>query len=107
MEVAASQLSVTDRLRLIDELALSAPDDQPPTLSTGWLEEIERRSAEIDDGTVATESWDNLRRRLFAKHGVEGASRCTLRSLIRAFFSVFFACGETLSVVSAKKNARG
>ena len=54
---AASQLSVTDRLRLIDDLAASAPDDQPPTLSEAWLAEVERRSAEIDAGTVTPEPW--------------------------------------------------
>ena len=71
---AASQLSVADRLRLIDQLAASVPDDQPPSLSQEWLAEIERRSAEIDSGSVATESWDSVRGRLFGKHGVEGAN---------------------------------
>ena len=51
---AASHLSVADRLRLIDQLAASVPDDQPPSLSEEWLVEIERRSAEIDAGSVAT-----------------------------------------------------
>jgi len=69
---AASQLPVTERLRLIDELAASVPDDQPPTLSSAWLEEIERRSAEIDSGAVSTEAWPDVRRRLFDKHGVDG-----------------------------------
>ena len=69
---AASQLSVTDRRRLIDELASSMPDDQPPRLSDAWLSEIERRSDEIDSGTVATETWSDIRSRLFAKHGVDG-----------------------------------
>ena len=42
----ASQLTVTDRLRLIDWLAASVPDDQPPTLSEQWIVEIGRRSRE-------------------------------------------------------------
>ena len=54
---AASQLPVSDRLRLIDELASSVPDDQPPQLSADWLREIECRSREIDSGAVATEDW--------------------------------------------------
>ena len=66
----ASQLSVTDRLRLIDDLASSVPDDQPPHLSEEWLTEIRRRSEEIDSGTVQTESWTVIRDRLFARHGV-------------------------------------
>ena len=45
---AAFQMSVGDRLRLIDDLAATLPDDQPPSLSSEWLEEIGRRSAEID-----------------------------------------------------------
>jgi putative addiction module component (TIGR02574 family) len=71
---AASQLSVADRLRLIDQLAASVPDDQPPSLSETWLAEIDRRSKEIDSGAITTEPWDAIRSRLFRKHGVEGAS---------------------------------
>ena len=70
---AASQLPVTDRLRLIDELASSVPDDQPPSLSEPWLKEIQRRSEEIDTGTVKTEPWTDVRERLFRKHGVDSA----------------------------------
>ena len=70
----ASQLTVADRLRLIDQLAASVPDDQPPSLSEQWMAEIDRRSNEIDDGAVTTEPWDSIRSRLFHKYGVEGAS---------------------------------
>lgn len=70
---AASQLSVADRLRLIDALAASVPDDQPPSLSDAWLNEIQRRSAEIDAGTATTEPWENVRQRLFEKHGMNDA----------------------------------
>lgn len=69
----ASQLPVDDRLRLIDDLASTVPDDRPPTLSTEWLAEICRRSDEIDTGAVNTESWSEIRARLFAKHGVSDA----------------------------------
>jgi putative addiction module component (TIGR02574 family) len=72
---AASELPVADRLRLIDELAASVPDDQTPSLAEAWLEEIHRRSAEIESGAVPTESWDVVRSRLFKKHGVDGADR--------------------------------
>jgi len=71
---AASQLPMADRLRLIDVLASSVPDDQPPSLSDAWLEEIERRSDDIDSDTVQTEAWADIRSRLFDKHGVEGAN---------------------------------
>jgi len=66
----ATQLSIKDQLRLIDDLASSVPDGQPPHLSSEWLAEIRRRSDEIDDGSVETESWTTVRERLFAKHGV-------------------------------------
>lgn len=71
---AAHQLSVSDRLRLIDELASSVPDDQPPQLSDAWLREIDRRSNEVDSGAVVTEDWADIRARLFTRHGVDGAS---------------------------------
>jgi len=70
---AASQLPVGDRLRLIDELASSVPDDQPPRLSDAWLREIDRRSNEIDSGAVVTENWAEIRARLFTKHGIASA----------------------------------
>ena len=71
---AASQLPVSDRLRLIDDLASLVPDDQPPQLSVAWLSEIDRRSSEIDSGAIATEDWADIRARLFTKHGVDGAN---------------------------------
>ena len=71
--LAASQLPINERLRLIDELASSVPDDRPPQLSDAWLREIDRRSQEIDTGATATENWADIRARLFSQHGVEGA----------------------------------
>ncbi len=62
---AASQLSVDERLLLIDALAASVPDDHPPTHSPEWLAEIERRSAEIDSGAVTPIPWETVRERLF------------------------------------------
>jgi len=69
----ASQLPLYERLRLIDDLASSVPDDHPPHLSAEWLSEITRRSDELDAGTTKTESWSTIRERLFAKHGVRDA----------------------------------
>jgi len=40
-------------------------------LSEAWKLEIERRSQEIDDGSVETESWEEVRARLIARHGVK------------------------------------
>jgi len=71
---AASQLPVSDQLRLIDELAANVPDDQPPTLSPAWVAEIERRTAEVDAGTVATVPWAEVRRELFRRASSDGES---------------------------------
>ncbi len=68
---AASELPLPDRLRLIDDLASTVPDDQPPTLSAEWLGEIDRRSSEIDSGVVKTESWPTVRGRLRKSVGLD------------------------------------
>ena len=70
---AAVQLSVPERLRLIDDLASSVPDDQPPQLSDDWLNEIERRVADLDSGAVKPDSWEDVRQRLMriTGHGSE------------------------------------
>jgi len=62
----AIQLPVADRLRLIDELASTVPDDQPPQLSPEWLDEINRRAAELDSGAVKPDSWEEVHKRLLA-----------------------------------------
>lgn len=66
----ASQLPVDDRLKLIEALASSVPDDRPPSLSQDWLAEVQRRSEELDSGIVTTENWSSIRDRLFAKFGI-------------------------------------
>lgn len=53
---AASPLPPEDRLRLIDELWLV----QPP-LDESWVEEVAVRSKQLDDGTVQTTSWEEIR----------------------------------------------
>lgn len=71
---AAAQLSLSDRLRLIDELASSAPEDQPPHLSTEWVVEIERRVAELEAGTATVEDWSDVQKRLSRFLGRDSAS---------------------------------
>jgi len=66
---AASQLPVSDQLRLIDALAAHVPDDHPPSLSSAWVAEIESRTAEMDAGKVTTKPWTEVRRELFRKAG--------------------------------------
>ncbi len=70
---AAFALPVAERLQLIDALAATVPDDSPPTLSPEWLAELERRSAEIDSGTVKLIPWEEVRTGVFKKVGLERA----------------------------------
>lgn len=74
VRTAAGKLSVADRLRLIDELVASIPDDQPSSVSEEWTQEIGRRSEQIDNGAVATEPWSEIRKRLRDRVGLDDAS---------------------------------
>ncbi|HBN78278.1 MAG TPA: hypothetical protein DD473_21190 [Planctomycetaceae bacterium] len=60
-------LNAEERLRLIDELTANLPDNQPPQLSHEWTKVINRRSQEIDLGSVKTEDWESIRSRLIDK----------------------------------------
>ena len=73
VSAAAHKMPIPDKLRLIDELAATLPDDQPPALSPEWLTEIERRSAEIDAGKVTSEPWPQVRQRLMKQVGLDRA----------------------------------
>ena len=57
----AAQLPVANRLRLIDAIEETLPDDCLPPLSDEWLAEIRKRSAELDAGTVETIPWEQVR----------------------------------------------
>lgn len=64
---AASQLPVAERMRLIDELTETIPGLPAEGLSAEWLEQIDRRSREIDAGTAKLEDWESVRARLFQR----------------------------------------
>jgi putative addiction module component (TIGR02574 family) len=70
---AALQLPVDQRLRLIDELAATVPDDRPPSLCEEWLAEIEKRAAELDSAAVTPVPWESVRKDLFRKVGLDRA----------------------------------
>jgi putative addiction module component (TIGR02574 family) len=57
----ASQLSLDARVRLIEALWDTVPDDAMPLLSDDWLAEIHRRSAEYDAGIVQPIPWGQIR----------------------------------------------
>ena len=70
---AAFALPIDQRLKLIDELASSVPDDQPPALSPEWRAEIDRRSAAIDAGTEKLIPWEDVRKKIYQKFGIDRA----------------------------------
>lgn len=66
----ASRLSVSERIQLIEALWDTVPADCLPPLSNEWLEEIQRRSAEFDSGSVRTVPWEKIRAEALHRAGV-------------------------------------
>ena len=65
----ARQLSVKDRLRLIDALWDLVPPDADIPLHEDWAAELERRVAEIESGDAATVPWTTIRKEALARIG--------------------------------------
>ena len=57
----ASQLPLGERIQLIEALWDTVPNEALPPLSDEWIEEINRRSAEFDAGTVESIPWEQVR----------------------------------------------
>jgi len=57
----ATRLPVADRLDLIDAIWDTLPESSLPPLSHEWREEIARRSAEYDAGSVETIPWEQVK----------------------------------------------
>jgi putative addiction module component (TIGR02574 family) len=57
----ASRLPVVDRIQLIEALWDTVPADSLPPLTDEWLEEVRRRSAEYESGSVETVPWEQIR----------------------------------------------
>ena len=51
LEVAALQLTLADRARLVDRLIATL--DADPEVEEAWATEVERRQTEIEKGTVS------------------------------------------------------
>ncbi len=64
---AAFGLPVGDRMCLIDALASSVPDDCPLPLSPEWLDEIDRRSTELESGALSSLPWEQVQSELLRK----------------------------------------
>jgi putative addiction module component (TIGR02574 family) len=66
---SALSLPSEERFQLVE--ALLAADLTPPPFDESWRAAIERRSAEIDAGTVAEVPWSELRQRLRRQVGLD------------------------------------
>ncbi len=67
VETEALHLSVQERAQLAQRLLESLDDLTGAEAEQLWLIEAQRRSAEIDDGTVQLVSGDELERRVHAR----------------------------------------
>jgi putative addiction module component (TIGR02574 family) len=66
----ATRLPVADRIQLIEALWDTVPVNGLPPLSDEWHEEIKRRSAEYDSGSVQTVPWEQVRADALRRIGV-------------------------------------
>ena len=57
----ASQLPINARIRLIEALWDTLPENAMPPISDEWIAEIQRRSAEFDAGSVQAIPWEQIR----------------------------------------------
>jgi putative addiction module component (TIGR02574 family) len=66
----ASRLPVADRIQLIEALWDTVPVDSLPPLSDEWRDEIKRRSAEYESGSVRTVPWEQIRADALRRVGI-------------------------------------
>ena len=71
----ASRLPVVDRIQLIEALWDTVPADSLPPMTDEWLEEVKRRSAEYESGSVQTVPWEQIRADALRRVGVMEPSR--------------------------------
>ena len=62
---SAMNLSEDERAELVGLLLESLDIGNEDGVEAAWLEEIERRVAELDSGTVKTVPWTEVRSRVF------------------------------------------
>ena len=63
----ASELSVPDRIQLIEALWNTVPENEFPPILDEWLAEIAKRSAEFDSGNVAPIPWSEIKAAAFQR----------------------------------------
>lgn len=67
---SALALPSEERFQLIE--ALIATDQMPPPFDESWRPMIQRRSTEMDAGTVTEAPWSEVRQRLRRQVGLDG-----------------------------------
>jgi putative addiction module component (TIGR02574 family) len=68
---AALALSLDERDELIEALIAAASPPDMPSIDDAWRAVIQRRSAELDSGTVATVPWSEVRQRVHQRLGLD------------------------------------
>lgn len=63
----ATELPERDRATLAGMLIESLDPQPEPEVQAAWEREIGRRIAGLDDGSVATVPWEEVRRQLFGR----------------------------------------
>lgn len=61
---SALELSAAERIDLIGALIDSLDSESEDGVEAAWALEIERRSAELESGAVASISWEEVKERL-------------------------------------------
>lgn len=65
----AQQLTESERMRLIDALWTSVPEDADIPLHEDWGPELERRVASIQSDSSSTIAWETIRREALSRIG--------------------------------------
>lgn len=67
-----SKLSIAERIRLVQEILatirLEEEAEKPGELTDSQIEEMEKRSVSIANGTAKTVSWDNIEKALIERY---------------------------------------
>jgi putative addiction module component (TIGR02574 family) len=70
----ASHLPTSARIQLIEALWDTLPSDSVAPLSEEWRSEIQRRSAQLDSGSVSTTPWEQIREDALHRIGASDAA---------------------------------
>ena len=68
----ALSLSVDQRAELVDRLLGSLPAEIPSALHPAWRDVVQRRSTELDSGTVTPIPWNEVRQSAWEE--IDGAT---------------------------------